>query len=319
MDNLMEKKIMPVISAQTFMLASILTIVLSVAFSFILTLTAPTTIDASGNLVYVITDGFFFTNATIAQLAFLFISFLMLFKNGFKFSDILSEIGFKNRPRFIFIIISILLPIITLYAFEPLTVLFLKFLNLFKYEVGQTYLPDFTKTSNYILGLIFAALVPAFCEEILFRGVILSGFRKLGNLKGILLSALCFMLVHQNPDQTIYQFLMGIVLASLVVISNSIWTSIIVHFVNNAFTLTLSNIGLASEVLPSLNLPFILISVALCALLFVGIHFGLKHAETQEGDKNLIRLDDRRTKGYLIIGIALNMGIWIMAFINGIV
>jgi hypothetical protein len=46
----------------------------------------------------------------------------------------------------------------------------------------------------------------------LFRGVILSGFRKYGFKVTVFFSALIFMIMHGNAEQTIHQFIVGIIL-----------------------------------------------------------------------------------------------------------
>ena len=57
---------------------------------------------------------------------------------------------------------------------------------------------------------------------------------------GVLMSGLFFSLMHANPVQTVHQFGLGIVLALVVALSGSIWASVIVHFVNNFISLTLT-------------------------------------------------------------------------------
>lgn len=82
-------------------------------------------------------------------------------------------------------------------------------------------------------SLLAMAILPAILEELLFRGVFLSGYRNLGRKKAILWTALLFGLLHLNPQQFFYAFGVGLFFGFLVERSGSIFASIIPHFVIN--------------------------------------------------------------------------------------
>jgi membrane protease YdiL (CAAX protease family) len=95
--------------------------------------------------------------------------------------------------------------------------------------------------SEQILGvafpvmLFFMAIVPAFCEETLFRGVVYGGYRKHGNkFVAVMLSGFLFGIMHMNLNQALYAFAIGVLLALLLEATNSIWPTILFHFVYNA-------------------------------------------------------------------------------------
>ena len=78
------------------------------------------------------------------------------------------------------------------------------------------------------------ALMPALCEEIAFRGFLLSGFSKRGLTGlGIVASALCFGLIHMLPAQVFNATLLGLVLGLLAVRSRSLLPGIVFHFIYN--------------------------------------------------------------------------------------
>lgn len=85
-----------------------------------------------------------------------------------------------------------------------------------------------------VLELISVAVIPAFVEEILFRGVILSNLMPYGRGVAILESAVLFGLMHGNILQFFYTTLMGIVLGFVCVKTKSIWCGVGIHFFNNA-------------------------------------------------------------------------------------
>lgn len=87
-----------------------------------------------------------------------------------------------------------------------------------------------------ILMFISTAIVPAFVEELLFRGVILSNIRPYNENGAILISALLFGLMHQTPFQFFYATAVGVVFGIVCVKTGSIWSGILLHFFNNFFS-----------------------------------------------------------------------------------
>ncbi len=96
--------------------------------------------------------------------------------------------------------------------------------------------PTFEIFVLFIMSTISTAIVPAICEEYLFRGAILTNLTPFGNSTAILGSALLFGLMHQNPFQLLYTTLMGIVIGYVYVKTKSIWVCMIIHFANNFTT-----------------------------------------------------------------------------------
>jgi sodium transport system permease protein len=83
------------------------------------------------------------------------------------------------------------------------------------------------------VALVFAAL-PAVCEELAFRGFILSGFRQLGHKwRAIICSALLFGFIHGIVQQAMVACLMGLVIGLLAVQSGSILPGMIFHVIHN--------------------------------------------------------------------------------------
>lgn len=85
-------------------------------------------------------------------------------------------------------------------------------------------------------SIFLLALMPAFAEEFLCRGILYwFGYRGISKIEGVLLSALVFALMHMNLNQFFYAFFLGIVFALMVEASDSILVSMIMHFAVNAF------------------------------------------------------------------------------------
>lgn len=127
--------------------------------------------------------------------------------------------------------------------------------NLFM-ETTQTLGFDFnfsageSKSSTYLEILVYfisVAVVPAVSEEILFRGAILSTLRKYGDGVAVFVSALIFGLFHANLVQIPFAFIVGLVLGWAVVYTNSMLPAILIHFINNAYSVISSILSTNTE------------------------------------------------------------------------
>lgn len=84
-----------------------------------------------------------------------------------------------------------------------------------------------------VMLLLMGVLGPL-SEEIVFRGVVLNGYKKSGNtIRAILFSALLFGLMHMNFNQAAYAIFLGIVMAVLVEATGSLWGSAVFHMTVN--------------------------------------------------------------------------------------
>ncbi len=104
---------------------------------------------------------------------------------------------------------------------------------------GET--ADLSATTSLPANLImyfYACLLGPVLEELLYRGVILQSMRKYNERFAIFLSAAVFGLMHQNYQQAILGFLIGIPLAVVTIKSGSIVPAIFTHiFVNTLGTI----------------------------------------------------------------------------------
>jgi uncharacterized protein len=101
---------------------------------------------------------------------------------------------------------------------------------------------EFLKQDGIILfGLFHIALIPSFCEEVLFRGYILSAFEKSwGIITAIVVSGIIFGLFHLQLPNLLPLATLGAVFALVTWLSGSIWPAIIAHFINNGSAVVLA-------------------------------------------------------------------------------
>lgn len=95
-------------------------------------------------------------------------------------------------------------------------------------------------TAGLIPLLLISAVQPAIFEELLFRGVFLSGYQRRGIRSAILISAFLFGLFHMNLQQALYAFGLGIIFAIFVSRTGSILSTILPHFLINSYNSIIS-------------------------------------------------------------------------------
>lgn len=137
--------------------------------------------------------------------------------------------------------------------------------------------------SNWIWILLCSAILPALCEEFALRGVIMQSLRKYGDGLALGMSALLFAMMHGNMTQAPFAFLLGLVIGRLVIATNSIWTGIAIHCLNNVYSVVMStvqynlgNMVTAEAVIIIMTIAFI---AGLCALVWMA---GMYHWKEKE-------------------------------------
>lgn len=85
----------------------------------------------------------------------------------------------------------------------------------------------------FLVNLVFIALLPAVCEEFVFRGALYGTYRKFGARKALFVSALLFGFLHMNFNQFIYTVAAGILFALLFEGTGSLVYSMLAHFLMN--------------------------------------------------------------------------------------
>lgn len=115
------------------------------------------------------------------------------------------------------------------------------------------------------LAFMCTAVMPALLEEYSLRGVILQPARKYGMMFAIVSSSAIFGLMHGNLIQAPFAFLVGMCFAYLSIKCDSLWIGVILHLINNGFSVIMSYVGeRVSET--SLNIAYyVIISVTAVA------------------------------------------------------
>lgn len=102
---------------------------------------------------------------------------------------------------------------------------------------------QFENLSYNVLGVLGIVVIGPIAEELLFRGAILGNLlrmKKLTSKQATVISALIFGIIHFNPAQIFYAFLLGLVLARIYYQTGSLLLCIIVHVLLNGFSTVLT-------------------------------------------------------------------------------
>ena len=148
---------------------------------------------------------------------------------GLDFKPLATLDGFNGGTMFKLITLSVGLQT----AASMIAAIITAILKLFGLEAPTADLSATTSLPANLLMYFYACLLGPVLEELLYRGVLLQSMRKYNEKFAIFLSAVIFGLMHQNYQQFILGFLVGIPLAVVTIKSGSIIPSIFTHIIMN--------------------------------------------------------------------------------------
>ncbi len=253
-------------SGKMFLICLIAPFLLSLVFSMIAGQIATT----QGVKPEVITSSLGYIVAFALCNCALYLAMFFVYNKMYKISFKAINLNFKMPWRTYLILIAVgVVSLLGINYFIGATDNFLELIG-YPLERGLSIINP-TSLPLYLLSVLLMAIIPAVCEELLFRGVILHGLRsRFSDAGAILLSALMFALMHGNLQQLVYPFILGTIMGWVVLRTGSLFASMIVHFVNNFFVVTLSYIENVTGF--SIGLPntwwFYLIAFALLFVTF---------------------------------------------------
>ncbi|MEX2478477.1 MAG: type II CAAX endopeptidase family protein [Gracilimonas sp.] len=167
-------------------------------------------------------------------------------------------------------------------AAQP-TILFLGWLNSFvpvpqamaeMQETMAEMISSFLRSDNVLLmGVFHIGIVPAVCEEIMYRGYVQRAFEKSwGIVAAILISGAIFGAYHLQISNFLPLATLGVFLAYLTYISDSLIPAMVAHFVNNGGQVVASNFYpemLDQKITKEMDLPIFLVIVSIAATMFL--------------------------------------------------
>ena len=151
--------------------------------------------------------------------------------------NIVKASGLKKRINVKLVILAFGVAFVSLYGFGHLTTVFLEILQICGYK---SVLRDISITTfwQYLGYVIASCAAPALFEELLFRGTILSGLKEYGLKIAVLVSAIIFTFMHGTAEQTVHQFVIGVLVGYIFFKTGNLWIGVVAHFFNNFISVT---------------------------------------------------------------------------------
>jgi membrane protease YdiL (CAAX protease family) len=164
-----------------------------------------------------------------------------------------------------------------------------------EYNKDVMSLANMKTTNDYIFTLIILALTPALFEELFFRGCLqqtmISIIKK--PFWGIFITSVLFSAVHLSFYGFLSRLFLGLMLGYVFYFSKNLWLNILVHFLNNAFAVTmlysLSRSGKLTPASMDDSYPLYYGLIAVAALLTLFVYF------KKESDKLLLQPEQNRS------------------------
>ena len=145
----------------------------------------------------------------------------------------------KNGPHILFIVFAALF-----FIFGMLLIKFFYFVSGGGVAAVVNYYDDFSSSAQgathleIILSLI---IIPAICEEFFFRGIVFNEYRKYGTVNAIIVSALCFSMLHFSIENFFIYLFTGLLLGFVTSVTKSIIPSILIHLLSNTLSIYASD------------------------------------------------------------------------------
>ena len=170
-----------------------------------------------------------------------------------------SDFGFKKISKTI-LFCSIMLGLVLFFVNNYVADMFYTILMLLGYDNSINI--GLSIGSTVGIEFLLTAIIPGICEEVLHRGMFMRGCKKQGYTRyGLLMSSVLFGLIHLNVQQFFYAMILGCLMGVVVIVSDSIYPAMIIHFMNNALSIYFSYGA-------KYNWPFVSFKLAIEDLIF---------------------------------------------------
>lgn len=153
--------------------------------------------------------------------------------------DIKSTLKLKNTSRlnYFLVVLLMLFGMPAVGILNSLAVGIIRMIFGRNLPVPQLSIPD---VPTLIIAIIVIGFSAAFCEEIMFRGLILKGYRKYGVAVSLTVTSVLFGLLHRDIQKAVSTILLGALIGFIVYRTGSIFTGMVAHFTNNTAAVLLT-------------------------------------------------------------------------------
>jgi len=179
-------------------------------------------------------------------------------------------------------------------GFEPVVVL----------EPPQTF-------QHYLIFLFVVSISAGICEEVLFRGTIMPALEEHGAIPAIVLSSLLFALFHGSFLNLVSTFMLGAVIAVVVIKTGSLWGGILYHMLNNFYAITYLYLAGQQETATEIDPGALYGLLPLLVIAAIAAYFSLRVLHSRTGAESLFKkgrdswLPRGWFSGLLVVGLVL--------------
>lgn len=176
-----------------------------------------------------------FLSAFLIQIVTMLAIPLLLYSLFFKknFNSTLKDVGFKKiSAKSVLIIIGLGFALYFLNTY--VAAFFSSIITSLGYEKLSQ--PATVEIDSFLLfkEFLLSCILPGICEEVLHRGIMLHAGKKIHNPKYcLIISSILFGFTHLNINQFFYTAILGFLMGYVNLVCDSIYPSIIIHFMNN--------------------------------------------------------------------------------------
>ena len=158
---------------------------------------------------------------------------------------------------------------------------------------------DFSSFGKVLYAAVVFAVIPAICEEFIFRSVIMTEYEKLGGVAAVAAVSLLFAMSHFDAKQFVVYLFAGIVLSTVAFVTRSVLATMVIHVLYNLFALFAQSFVWALITQSSTTIFFVFI-IASLFLLFLMLSFGeaerLTKGYARDGQKSEAEKANKRTQ-----------------------
>jgi membrane protease YdiL (CAAX protease family) len=158
-----------------------------------------------------------------------------------------------------------------------------------------------------LLYIFSVAVAPAVAEEFAFRGVLLGKLREYGDTFAVMVSAIMFGMFHGNIYQIPFAFVMGLAMGFIVVKTNSLLPTIIIHFINNFYSVVFTMLSksdiMTSNQVNAIYFTLMLIIVCLAIVSAIVLSNDKKFFAIEKSSEEIITFKSKLANCFTSLGM----------------
>ena len=136
--------------------------------------------------------------------------------------------------------LCVLAAIVGVFLLNIVTSLWLILIEVFGGTLTESSIEIPKTSSGLIATMIFTAILPGVSEELLFRGMLLGAWEEKGSMRAMVVTSVWFTFIHASIEGIPAEFISGMILAFVVISTDSLIAGMVYHTVHNSLLLILA-------------------------------------------------------------------------------